>query len=67
MQERFVELGLCGVTVPEEYGGMGHDVVAMVTIIEMLSQRSLGLSGLFIMIACYGALNIAASGSPEQK
>jgi alkylation response protein AidB-like acyl-CoA dehydrogenase len=46
---------------------MGHDVTAMITIIEMLSQRSLGLSGLYIMIACYGALNIVASGSEAQK
>src|ERR1700761_780765 len=66
-QRRFADLGLTLVTVPEEFGGMGSDVVALVTIIEMLATRSLALSGLYIMSACYGALNIAASGSDEQK
>src|SRR3546814_11955825 len=41
--------------------------MALVAIIEMLAGRSIGLSGLYIMIACYGALNIAASGTEEQK
>lgn len=66
-QEMFADLGLTGVTVPEEYGGVGYDVVALATIIELLSSRSSGLSGLYIMTACYGALNMAASGSEAQK
>src|SRR3546814_19601224 len=41
--------------------------MALVAIIEMLAGRSIGLSGLYIMIACYGALHIAASGTEEQK
>lgn len=66
-QQKFADLGLTGVTVPEEYGGIGHDVMALTAIIEELSSRSIGLSGLFIMIACYGSLNVAASGTEEQK
>ena len=63
----FADLGLTAVTVPEEYGGVGFDVVAMATIIEVLGSRSSGLCGLYIMVACYGALNVAASGSEAQR
>jgi len=67
IQAKFAELGVCAVTVPEEYGGVGHDVAAMITTIEMLASRSLALAGLYIMVACYGGLNIAGSGSENQK
>lgn len=67
IQAGFAELGVCGVAVPEEYGGMGHDVSAMITTIEVLAARNLALAGLYIMVACYGGLNIAGSGSPAQK
>jgi len=60
-------LGVCGLTVPEEYGGMGRDVLGMVTTIQELARRSVALAYMFIMNACYGGLNIADLGSPEQK
>lgn len=66
-RKKFAELGLTGVAVPEEYGGTGHDVVAMTTIIDILSARSVGLAALYIFSACYGGLNISASGTEEQK
>lgn len=66
-KKRFAELGLIGIAVPEEYGGYGHDVVAMTTIIDILSTRSIGLAALYIFTACYGGLNISASGTEEQK
>lgn len=65
--KKFAELGLTGVSVPEEYGGTGHDVLAMTTIIDVLSSRSIGLGALYIFCACYGGFNIAASGTEEQK
>ena len=64
---RMGELGLCGLTVPEEYGGMGRDVFGMVTTIRVLGRRSFALSGLYIQNACYGGLNISESGTEEQK
>lgn len=67
MQSKFAELGVCGVTVAEEYGGVGHDVSAMITTIEVLARRNLALAGLYIMVACYGGLNISGSGSEAQK
>ena len=64
---RLAELGVCGLTVPEEYGGMGRDVLGMVTTIRELARRSVALAGLYIMNACYGSLNISESGTQEQK
>jgi len=67
MLSRLAELGICGLTVPEEYGGMGRDVLGMVITIQELARRSYALAGLYIMNACYGSLNIAEAGTDEQK
>jgi alkylation response protein AidB-like acyl-CoA dehydrogenase len=67
MIKRLADLGLTALTVPEEHGGMGRDVVALIAAIELLARRSPALAGLLIMNACYGSINIAESGSEEQK
>lgn len=61
------DLGICTLTVPEEYGGAGRDIVAAMIAVEELSRRSMVIATLYIMNACYGSMNIAASGTPEQK
>lgn len=67
MLNRLAELGVCGLTVPEAYGGLGRDVVGMVTVIQELARRSVVLASLYIQNACYGSLNIAEAGTEEQK
>lgn len=67
MLTRLAETGVCGLTVPEQFGGMGRDVLATVVTIVELAKRSTALAGLFIMNACYGSLNIASEGTEEQK
>jgi alkylation response protein AidB-like acyl-CoA dehydrogenase len=67
MVKRMAELGLCALTVPEEYGGMGRDVLSIVTAVRILARRSTALAGILIMNACYGSLNIAEAGTDEQK
>lgn len=64
---KLAQLGLCALTVPEEYGGLGRDVMGMTATIQELARRSFALSGLYIMNACYGSLNIAESGTEQQK
>jgi alkylation response protein AidB-like acyl-CoA dehydrogenase len=64
---QLAETGVCGLTVPEQFGGMGRDVLATVVTIVELAKRSTALAGLFIMNACYGSLNIASEGTDEQK
>lgn len=67
LMDRISELGVCGLTVPEEYGGMGRDVLAAMITVEELSRRSMVIATLYLMNACYGSLNVLASGTPEQK
>lgn len=62
-----VKLGVTGLTVPEEYGGSGVDIVATMAVIEELSKRSLAVAVPYIMCACYCAMNISESGSDDQK
>ena len=67
MIEKLAELGLCGLAIPEEYGGMGLQVVALSVAIEELTRGSIALAGIFCQNATYGGLNISESGSEEQK
>jgi alkylation response protein AidB-like acyl-CoA dehydrogenase len=64
---KLAQLGLCHLTVPEEFGGMGRQVLATVVTVIELAKRSTALAGLYIMNACYGSLNIALEGTAEQK
>jgi alkylation response protein AidB-like acyl-CoA dehydrogenase len=65
--DKLADLGVMGLTIPEEYGGMGRDIVATMVVIEELCKRSTAISGPFIMATCYGGMNIVESGSEEQK
>lgn len=69
-RDLFAELaamGLCGLTVPEEYGGSGPDILAAVAAIEELCRAGSFLAGPFIQCAFYGGMNILENGSAEQK
>lgn len=61
------DMGLCGLTVPEEYGGQGQDILAAVAVIEELSRAGAFLAGPFIHCAFYGGMNIAENGTAAQK
>jgi alkylation response protein AidB-like acyl-CoA dehydrogenase len=65
--EQLCELGVCGLTIPEEYGGAGVDIVAAIAVIEELTRRGTFLSGPYIHAACYGGLNVAENGNEAQK
>ena len=67
MMDKLADLGLCGLCVPEEYGGLGRQVVAMTVTLEELARGSAGLAALYNMNASYGGLNISESGTEEQK
>ncbi len=65
--DRLASLGVMGLTVPEEYGGAGRDIVSTMIVIEELSRRSLAVSVPYIMAACYAGMNLVEFGSQEQK
>ena len=60
------ELGLFGVTIPEEYGGLGLDLVTYIGVIEELAAGWMSLSGIVnthVMVANL----LKAEGTEEQK
>jgi alkylation response protein AidB-like acyl-CoA dehydrogenase len=61
------DMGLCGLTVPEEYGGQGQDILTAVAVIEELARAGGFLAGPFIHCAFYGGMNIAENGTDAQK
>jgi alkylation response protein AidB-like acyl-CoA dehydrogenase len=64
---KLAALGVCGLTIDEEYGGAGRDLVAAVAVIEELTRRGAFAAGPFIHCAFYGGLNISENGSDEQR
>ena len=61
------DLGVCGLTIDEEYGGQGVDLVAAVATIEELCRGGAFLAGPYIHAAFYGGMNIMENGSEAQK
>lgn len=64
---KLCELGVTGLTIPEEYGGLGIDIVAAVATIEELAKRGSSLAGPFIHCAFYGGMNMVENGNEAQK
>ena len=65
--QRLCQLGVTGLTVPEEYGGTVVDILAAVIVIEELAKRGTSLAGPYIHCAFYGALNVLENGSEAQR
>jgi len=64
--DQMKELGLFGVTIPEEYGGMGLDLTTYVMIVEELSRGWISISGV-INTHFIGSYLLMKFGSDEQK
>ena len=64
--EQMKELGLFGVTIPEEYGGMGLDLTTYAMIIEELSRGWISISGV-VNTHFIGSYLLMKFGSEEQK
>ncbi|HEV7161955.1 MAG TPA: acyl-CoA dehydrogenase family protein [Solirubrobacteraceae bacterium] len=64
--EQMKELGLFGVTIPEEYGGMGLDLTTYAMIVEELSRGWISISGV-INTHFIGSYLLMKFGNEEQK
>jgi butyryl-CoA dehydrogenase len=64
--ETMRELGLFGVTIPEEYGGLGLDLETYVLVVKELSRGWISLSGV-INTHFMAAWMITTYGTQEQK
>ncbi|WP_248962853.1 acyl-CoA dehydrogenase family protein [Sphaerisporangium perillae] len=64
--ERMKEMGLFGLMIPEEYGGLGESLLTYALVVEELSRGWMSVSGIvnthFIV-----AYMIEQHGTPEQK
>ncbi|MBX2987106.1 MAG: acyl-CoA dehydrogenase family protein [Bdellovibrionaceae bacterium] len=61
------ELGLLGITVPEEYGGSGLDATAAVIVHEELSASDPGFCLAYLAHSMLAVNNLAVNGGEEQK
>src|SRR5258706_9213319 len=61
------ELGLLGITLPEEYGGAGLDAVAAVQMCEALSTSDPGFALSVLAHAVLFAQNVNVNGNDVQK
>src|SRR5215203_2031753 len=64
--EQMKELGLFGVTIPEEYGGMGLDLTTYAMIVEELPRGWISVSGI-VNTHFIGSYLLMKFGSEEQK
>src|SRR6266536_1963682 len=60
------EMGLFGMLVPEQYGGMAADMVSLAVVFEEISRGWMGIAGIIgsHSLSCW---MIARFGTPEQK
>jgi isovaleryl-CoA dehydrogenase len=61
------ELGLLGITVPEDYGGAGMDALAAVIVHEELSSSDPGFCLAYLAHAMLTVNNFSVNASDEQK
>src|SRR5215210_5392788 len=64
--EQMKALGLFGVTIPEEYGGMGLDLTTYAMIVEELSRGWISISGI-VNTHFIGSYLLMKFGSEEQR
>src|SRR3954462_7820192 len=64
--DQMKELGLFGVTIPEEYGGMGLDLTTYAMIVEELSRGWISISGV-INTHFIGSYLLMKFGTEEEK
>ena len=64
--EHMKEMGLFGMTIPEEFGGLGVDLTTFSIVFEELSRGWMGVAGILgsHSMACFV---ISKHGTPEQK
>ena len=65
--ERMRELGLFGMVIPEEYGGLGLSMLGLTSVMEELSRASLCFRMMITTNNGIGSLGLLLVGTEEQK
>jgi len=64
---KLAENGFLGISIPEEYGGSGGDILDYTILIEEMSKASIAVAFGFFLSVCFGGKSIGFYGSQEQK
>jgi alkylation response protein AidB-like acyl-CoA dehydrogenase len=64
--EQMKAMGLFGITIPEDLGGLGLDLLAYIAVVEELAAGWMSLSGI-VNTHTIAASVIMRNGTPEQK
>ncbi len=64
---KLAEMGLLGMSIPEEWGGLGYDARTVVTVIEEIARVSAALAIMVSVHNSVGAYPIYAYGTEEQR
>ena len=64
--EQMKAMGLFGITIPEEHGGLGLDLLAYIAVVEELAAGWMSLSGI-VNTHTIAASLIIREGTPEQR
>src|SRR5689334_22211611 len=64
--EQMKAMGLFGITIPEEHGGLGLDLLAYIAVVEELAAGWMSLSGI-VNTHTIAASVIMRNGTPEQQ
>ncbi len=67
LMRKIADLGFFGLMIPEEYGGLGSDLVTTTMVIEEFSKSSPALGGLLAVQFILCPETIAIIGDEEQK
>ncbi len=65
--EKMGQMGFTGMLIPEEYGGIGMDLLNAVIILEEISRESPALALSLLAHSILGAYPIVKYGTPAQK
>ena len=65
--QQAAELGLFGLSIPEEYGGVGLGMLGRCAVYEALGQGHMGFGGMISAHASIGTSGLVKLGTPEQK
>ena len=65
--DRLTKAGFNGVGIPEEYGGIGGDIVIQAIFAREFSRHAAGLAWIWGITSFSGAQAIAVHGSEEQR
>lgn len=67
IRQGFAEMGLYGISIPEEYGGLGLDMAEEVELVFELGWTSPAFRSMFGSNVGIGSQGILMDGTPEQK